>query len=385
MQVNKEEHIDKAFINKSWKKMQIALDNELPYHRKSQTKLVALLCFLLLITISALVYMSYLYFTQTPYAELTKERIIKEKIYQADDHPNHDNNTFVGRIDSQQGVRQAKITYPPVPQSDFNERLEEDGQSTPESDKTNPSPHVVQKSFLSQSLSSGAVESKKFQTERETQLPIPLFSLRESLSSEKYKPDFYFATSAFVSNLDYTGYGISLGIELPINKKISVNTGVGLNFISRSYFILPFLERNSASGLKDINYGDLNEANTFYKGLKGFKQVFIPIGMEYHITNKLDLVVGARFRYTYSETIDRTLRSKAQSKISRDKTVENTFFNNSNIGIYTAVQYNINDHFSVSMDTEWGLHSLINNTHISDPSFRRYDLNLFNLSTIFKF
>ena len=62
----------------------------------------------------------------------------------------------------------------------------------------------------------------------------------------KRKVKFNLGASAFVANgFDYSGYGLSSGVAFPIGKKIGINTGLGVNFVSRDYLILPFFQKDN--------------------------------------------------------------------------------------------------------------------------------------------
>ena len=71
----------------------------------------------------------------------------------------------------------------------------------------------------------------------------------------------------------------------------------------------------------------------------------------------------------------------------RSRPIENyeAAFNNANIGISAGLSYDVNNNFSILIDSEWGLGSIINRAQLTNPNDVNYNLNLVNLTTNCKF
>ncbi len=375
---------DKNFVDESWVSLKQNLDEVLPVTKPTGSVVNRTMALLLLISIICLTYLGYLYQNITPSTTITKEIIKYEKVYVPTSSP-------VAETIPQKTSRLSQTPENHNAKSLTNKSATE-SQSTSYSNSLNP-------------LSSGfsllnAMSSTYTPKTREIQLldlmPIAIFDTNENITlnmpftpvhdkSRQKKFNFFFAATGFISNLDYSGHGISMGLLLPLSNKFSVETGIGLNYISKDYLILPFFGNPSYSDFKSNATADLNKANTYYEGLRGFKQIIIPFGINYHISNKLSFNTAVKLRYTYSETIDQVLRSRAEEKLSKNETVANSFFNNSNVGISTGITYDISNRMSLRIDSEFGLNSLINNKNITDPTSHKYDLNLINFTSYFKF
>ena len=383
MQDNLEnQHIDQRFIKQSWNSLVNALDKEMPVQKSKPSALLILLTSALLLSLGALSYFIYLYHNQTPTTALTKEIIKYERIYLPQAAPEL---PVEYNLNSTQKKQTAKASFiqiePSISFSDANTRIDHEIKGSSSSDTRLVKANTEQQQLAQLDI----INTPELQADHKfNTLGLSTAVLIEPARQARRKFDYYFAMSGFVSNLSYSGYGVNLGVLVPISKKWGFESGIGLNFISRQYFILPFIETSSDVNLKSSE-PDLANADTYYAGLKGFKQVIIPLGLSYRFNNHLSMNSGVRLRYTYTETIDRTLQTKASQRIAKSESVANTFFNNSNIGLYTGISYDFNDSFRISLDSEWGFHSIIKGTHLSDNEYRKYDLNLLNVSTYFKF
>ena len=370
-------NIDKAFINASWKKMNVVLDEQLPESRKDDRALIYLLSSLLIFTLFALGFISYKYLNFIPNTALTKEKIIYQKVYE--DAFNQDAYTQIisnkipdSRIESSQDFISSELSF-----SNLEEFIPE----------TN-----FQNSLETQYIGIDQVPTLKFSLDSESNRPVEmntesiyLEDQQEITKTKKLsKIDMTIGLLTFVSNnQDFSGYGFSSGIQVPISKKVGLNTGVAVNFVSRGYTLFPFLDRSNPSN--DFGKTKLNEEDTYYAGLKSFKQVYFPIGINYNVTKFLTLNSGLKFRYTFTEDIDRVLEVQARQRVNKNESVANTFFNQTNVGLSAGFTVAVSDKLSFYVDSEWGLSSLTNSKVLSNPTSRRYDLNLINLSTNYKF
>jgi len=387
MQDNKN-NIDQSFINDSWKQLKLELDKALPMAAAPNQNYLYLLSSILILSISGLAFMTYLYFNIVPVTSLTKEIIKYQKIYvpYAVDKP-------FASIAESKTVLTSRYETPNVltnnadDASDVSTIISNESANISLLEDLQLTEDLLINNDDIETLSEESIENlpsiQSFLNE-EQNLKQANFSFL-SPRRKKRLVDVYFSFGGFVSNLDYSGYSVGSGIQIPLSKILSLQTGITLSYISKDYFIFPFFEKTSDQNLKANSNPDLNNADTYYSGLKAFKQVIIPLGINYHATSKFSLTTGLKFRYTYSETIDRVLESKAQQKLSKNQSVANTFFNNSNLGVFTGITYKLNDHIYLDLETEWGLYSLISNKFLDDSSNRKYDLNLISLSSSFKF
>ena len=379
MRDNKD-HIDSKFIHESWKNLRSTLDTELPLTNTPRNSYVYVLSAILFISLSALGYLIHLQLTDIPVTNTTKEVIKYEKVFVPYyiDAPSAEATTKSKKDRSSQFVNSTPI----------NTQLEQEKIKIPSVFPTSRS----QTNALELASNEG-IETSELQELESNHME--LFDASYTLSSPELSTlgvqrklglmNLYFSFGGFISNLDYTGYSIESGIQLPLSRVLSIQTGVSLSFISRDYFILPFIETAGGENFKASSTPDLDDADTYYAGLQGFNQVVIPLGLSYKVNNRFNISTGVKLRYTYSESIDRVLQTKAQQKISKNQSVANTFFNNTNLGIFIGVSYELSDHVSLTFDTEWGLYSVISNKHLNDPGYRKYDLNLITVGSSFKF
>lgn len=374
-------NIDKKFIRQSWKSLSSQLDKELPVKASDKfQKIIILLSTLLILSLFGSAYIWHLYKSNTPIAQLTKEKIKYQEVYVPyyitkeinSQEVNTERDIFLGRTTQKSENSPTQDLYlnaSPLPASVIINHP----------DRINPGQSDLDPlSFLEQSEYNSIASASDEPILDEMNL-TPVHPRQNNKNI-----DYYLGLDGFVSTLSYSGFGLNLSTKIPISDKLRFHTGLGASFISRNYHVLPFFKKESGINLK-ANTTNLKSASTFYQGLQEFNQIIVPIGLNYSFTERIGLTAGVKLRYTYTETIDNVLKSKVQENSPGNQNLANVFFNNSNLGIYTGFSYNISDKVSVSLDSEWGLHSLLNNNRIDDPSTRKYDLNMFNFSSYFKF
>lgn len=373
------DQFDKKFIDESWKSLNARLDQEMPVFKKTGSVTTRILGVLLAASLVLLAILSYLYFEKIPAAPATRYLIQTEKQF----------------IPYYAGFTQSPKA--PVKSHNFNPGDRMAVLSGLASSQANGDEQAVTHEWASRpgmfgvenigpnTLQLAALPMAVQELETEYHSPDPELSQEFTIQNGKKKPGLNFSFSSFISNLDYTGHGLGLGLDIPLRGAWALETGFYLNYISKDYYILPFLERKDPNNFKSLTLPNLRDADTYYSGLKGFKQIVIPAGLVYSLSDKFLLNSGVRFRYTYAETIEQELETKARHKIAGNQTVAETFFNNSNVGLYSGFSYRFTNHFSLRLDAELGLSSIISNQAISDPYFRKFDLNLINLSGSFKF
>ncbi|MBT8234002.1 MAG: outer membrane beta-barrel protein [Saprospiraceae bacterium] len=372
------QHIfNKTFINNSWKSMKGRLDAEIPVAASKINKTILSLSALLFIFALSTGYLLFNKFNSTPIAQLTKETISYQKVYV--EVPTIVEKEVIKYItpSAQQNIfyntagNQKKFFAKPLEENDLNSNV------------TQLNSKSIQPQNLNDLSSINNINQNEVETE-ENYLHIP-FKVNNiepliNKTTSARKLSYNIGLLSFVShNLDYTGYGFTTGIKIPLSRKIGMSTGLAINFASRDFFIYPFIGKNQPNQLKGLS--NLEDEATYYDGLKSFNQIYVPLDIHYNVSNLFSVSTGMKLRYTYNEDVDRLLKSRASKKISKTQTVENAFFNQTNIGFSAGITYKYNHRINFILDTEWGLSSIINKNQFYNPSTTKYDLNLINLTT----
>lgn len=384
------QHISKSFVQSSWKDMSALLDKEMPAPVHGNYTAIGILSTLLFFSMIAIAFLWFKLDQQIPFTTSVKEKIVYKHIYlnNADIIPSDQgikrvsipqnelrgNPTIVsGRNAQTNQLSDLSLNNVPVVHAESNQN---------KSPLTYLSSISAKEVFVSADAGNSSLE--RLDNERAS-APIPLVDLNED---NQARIGVSLGILSFLSHdSDYTGYGVISGIEYKLSKKLSLNSGLGLNFVSRDFNFFPFFEKDVSNELyKSVSEYDLRKQETYYSGLRGFKQLLVPLSINYHVNNTLSISGGLKFRYTYSEKIDKELAKSARKKIPVTEEPGNVFFNNSNIGLTAGIRYNLSKNVSLSLDSEWGLSSLINRNSFVFPSTRtKYDLNLVNFSTSFTF
>jgi len=373
---------DKAFVNASWVDMKEMLDKDIPVEVKPVNKTIVVLSTLLLLALMTIGYMFHIQSSSTPTAELTKERYIYKNIYinnpQHSDSKSITNQKTISKEYKQFNLSTTQthsfdIENHEIKVSNFDPIIFQDNQSIIDDNniaiQNLPILEAIDYSLVNESF--GKIEFNQ----------NPVNESKENINPNKVK--YNLGLLSFISsNSNFSGYGFTTGVHLPLTKKIGIQTGLAVNFVSRNYLMFPFLPKN-ISNLK--NYSPLDEEETYYDGLRSFKQIYLPVNLSYAITNVFSINSGFKFRYTYSQELDNLLETRASKTISNSQTVENTFFNNSNIGLSLGVNYQVSRNVNFILDSEWGMNSIINQSQFKQPNSNKYDLNLINLTTSISF
>lgn len=369
-------NFEKAFIDQSWAQLRAQLDEKMPISASvhKHRKYILLLSSLLVLSIAATAYFAYQYTSLIPTAELTKEHIIYRTKYL----PEHQSRKLDSPNQALTRSRQATI----LPRLTESEARVIDTQAHRDT-------------FVRDDLITGAV------TDHISILPsldqsigyqAKLIENNSSLGLDPIEPkqqinrDIKFnlgiaATSS--TDMDFTGYGVSSGIEIPVGKRFGINTGLALSFLSREHYFIPGLDRKQQSLLPVVTGIVLTE-DILYSGLKNMKQFFLPVSLNYALTDELQLNSGVKLRYTYSEDVSSAL---PLPNTGRNRPIENreSIFNNTNVGLSAGFRYQLNKHFSILLDSEWAISSLISNSKFNNTVESNHDLNLVNLSTNYTF
>jgi hypothetical protein len=382
MQDNANQHMfDKKFVNASWIDMKLMLDKDIPVVSTPINKVIVVLSTLLFISLFTIGYLVYNQTSNIPTAELTKEHYIYKNIYL-----NQDKDI----LKTEYSKQTFEFTTPSLHNklSNFSGEASEKNYSASivnNSHSLIDNQNAIAQNYLLNKLPNldQIITSLKPIDTNEIKLSENLAHKNSNNLNQKSKVKYNLGLLSFVSsNSNFSGYGFTTGVHLPISKRVGIQTGLAVNFVTRNFLVFPFFGKTT-DNFKSLS--PLDQEETYYDGLKSFKQIYLPVNLNYAISNALSINSGVKFRYTYSQEIDNILETRASKTISKSETVENAFFSNSNIGLSLGVNYQVNKNLNFILDSEWGMNSLINKDQFKNPSNDRYDLNLINLTTSISF
>jgi len=385
MQGKDNHQFDQGFIDKQWTEMETLLDQSLPTKlaaTKSNKSSIIILSLLLLLTTLSTIFYAYKYNTIEPVTELITEKVVYKNIV----------------VEQPVEAEIAEITLP-SPSPIKNKLYPDSFVEGLINENANLQKIIAdyKATQLSKKTDASSQPVNHFADAMDALNTVPLI-LSEIEYSEEVESGLYFDDNAFLieeegrkteynvgvlasatTDLDYTGMGIVSGVRFPLGKKLGLNTGVAISYLDRDHLFIPDFIRGSSETLTDPK-----NAQTYYEGLKNLKQVYVPLNINYNLSDAWVINSGFKFRYTYSETVDEDL--PLPSARPTRKPIENheSIFNNANIGLSAGLEYHLNTNFSLQLDSEWGMSSLINRSQFSTAQ-TRYDLNMVNLSTHFKF
>lgn len=377
---DKSEHIfEKQFVDNSWDKMSGLLNDALPVSESKQKHrgLIIILALLLLTTTFTAIYYAYKFNSIIPNASLTKEKVIYKNIYlnQEAGLQKKDNSKKISITSSKRAINNSAT------KSDLKNYINQ-----VDSEKTT-SAFLVEKELQAAKTegvnSIATLATPSLILNNRGSIENLAIEPLETVKKTKEKIRYSIGLMSVVSkDFDFTGYGFSSGVEFPIGKRLGIMTGLAINLISRDHYFLPHFPR--ANVPKPINPAD--EAAVYYSGLRSLKQVYLPLGVNYKLTKSLAVNSGVKLRYTYNETIENgTPFPPSTRAVPVPFNNYDNAFNNANLGLTAGIMYNVNNNFSILVDSEWGLGSIINRTQIANPSDQIYNLNLVNLTTNFRF
>ncbi len=369
---------DKKFVQESWNSLKIQLDKELPVKKSHARKwiggLLALQCISLMVIGYLFVENSGL--TDRPFTKLTKSEVIENTIIK----------TVIEKVEIPQ---KPTIVY----------RYKTLPQQTEPAIKNNPLVGITDnkgdRSNLNQLITPREIGTlMSLPTARNIE-NVVANNAQENLLDDKLgiafpaekrpfinlkKFDFGVGFSSVVSNdLDYTGYGFLSSLTVNISEKFKVSTGIGFNQISRQFLFVPFLEKSTTYQNKSINYPD-----AFYDNLEDLKQIYIPFNVSYVINETFDLTAGINFRHTFDSQLSYRFENKLKEKYMGINEPLDLYLNETNVGITVGFNYKLSNRWSLMMNTEWGLSSIISKDQF-DSRKPNYDLNLMNLTTLYSF
>lgn len=376
------DNINKEFTDQSWLKMQHLLDEHLPVEAPKRDWKVPFLIALSGLLLLSSAFLTYLYKTHPLIKEVIVEKIIVEKEYITLEDKGSSLHTAIKIEPIQEQESTALQTSPDWSGAHNSPRkaLAEDGAidhlSLSTTAYSNQEKDYVL-TMLEQPSAIAAIGSS-----------LPMAPLDAGLGFEKIENDqeenkperklMKFELGlllALSTDLQFSGIGLVSEVKFPISDRFSLNTGLGINTFSG--------ERNILGGPSAPS----SSSDVYSQGLNKFKQVYVPLSLDYSVTKDIVVNSGVRLRYTYSEELDSELNKFIQSTPGRRSPVkdDSTVFNNTNLGFSAGVKYVVNQHWSILLDSEWGLSNLIDRTQFFGTPELKYELNMVSLRTNFTF
>lgn len=384
MQDNPHHHkYSKDFVDSQWSNMAELLDSNLPVDTAEQKsdrhgkKIVWLLSTLLFLSILSTVFYAYKFKSSIPSAGLIKESTVYKTIYLKADETSSEVKTNTAITTTKVVTAYNHYSSSELLSATSNEHdiiSSDDLAITEVSDDKSSQLHS---NLSALQLKRGLLESDNNKISIQASQSEP-----ESIKKKK-SIEYNIGLQAIVStDFDYTGIGLQTGMLIPIGKKLGLNTGLAVNFISREQYFIDFFQRNQATSSSTLQ--DLSNSETYYNGLKSLKQIYIPIGMMYAFTKNLAINSGVKLRYTYHENVDKYLPPPPGGSRAPVQSTE-SLFNNANLGFTAGLRYKFNPHFSILLDSEWGLSKFITRSQFQNSDASRHDLNMINLTTNYTF
>ncbi len=385
MQDNTDDYITNEFTNQSWVKMQALLDQQLPVEpKKSDWKLYVLLGLCTLFMLSS-ISLAYLYKTNP----LIKEVIVEKIIYQQQEQ-----SILESQTSEKAGLETSSIS-PQNIKSTLKSTIQSAIDYTAHTNTYQLATSLFPTQGMEASLTSDlGVDAELGQPELDPVAPIetniPALYLgeiemdwypeqpQEKQRRQRRQNSIKFEVGwliSLTSDMQFSGLGLTSGVSFSLTDRLAINTGLGINTFDGERWLL--------GGPSDREPSNLSEA--YYQGLRNFKQLYVPLSLDYNITKAFVLNSGLNVRYTYSEEIDSKLPPLGEPNRSRRSSNEVSIFNSTNLGFSAGVKYRFNPHWSILLDSEWGMTNLFNRTQYGSTTPLHYELNVINLKTNYTF
>ena len=376
-----EEKFDKAFIQDSWKTLRRELDSQMPVVVPRSRKIAYLLGLTQLISLGVIAFLLHQSNNQTPYTKLTKKEIVTENVYiqlPAKTETKTETKTIT------------KYLQGPTEYVYLNKGTSNINQSIVLTEETNNTKRIEGLALLQNFHSNDYLISHR-NLNTLPKVGFPLLQNQQVTENDDFKNliqknvDFRIGLLTSVTNdLDFSGYGISTSFQVAINDKLSIGSGFGYNHLSREFVLAPFFPKSKLSYDIDVSNEDLGLEATFYNGLQDFKQIFIPLSINYKLSDKFSLNSGLKFRYTFNSTVNKNLKSELLNSHRSVIDPETLFFNKTNFGLSLGLNYALSEKITFQLDSEFGINSLINSSQFKNNG-TSHDLNLINFTTQFSF
>jgi hypothetical protein len=383
-----ENEFDQSFINDSWSKLSDKLDNEMPVIVPRSRKLAYLLGATQIISLAVIAFLLYQSQQKVPFSTLTKTQTVTKEIRV--DKPN-DNVTIPTTITEYvQGPVQYIYVNNSEPQTSMptrnNGSIQNNSLSSLDKLETFQLRHNYV--FSKHSLHSHPklrleLNRDQFNVDPENQISDDGGRFKNFFRNDV---DFRVGVLASVSSdMDFTGYGFVASFQVAISDKFGIGTGLGFNHLSREFHFVPMLPKSRSSYDIVMRNVDLENKTTYYKSIHDLKQIFIPISLNYNLSEKISVGTGIKFRYTFNSEVDNTLKSELSQTLSSIEDPETLFFNDTNFGLSLGVNYSVSERVTLQLDSEMGINSLINENQFKSSPQSRYDLRLINFTTNYSF
>lgn len=361
--INKES-VDKAFANQSWKNMVKLLDEDLPVKKQENNKLIYALTGLLFLSTLAITYLVHLQLNEVPFAKVTKEefkyiyvtqpqltteRVVENKVYIKEPFLN---NTIETNILNRSLIENGPSTFFSKPLY-IKKQISEISHA--EENK---------KEQLSELNKIEAIHSRLFSNNR-----ILPFSIIQTNRKQNFLSQFDLSKVRFslglvaslVDQLHFSGIGIQTGIQFPISKKFSLFTGVGITELSKN------------GGTKTRSRTLTKES--LYQDIVDFKQISVPLHINYNVTKGLYVFAGATYRKSFDiSSLNLTKSFSGDAIYTKD-----------NFGVAAGLSWALNNNLSFKLDYERGVNSIFNLPANADIDSEKFNFNFVNFSTSFNF
>jgi len=366
------DNINNEFVDESWAQMQSLLDEHLPVSEDPKdwkfTLLAGLSLFLLMSSIGLL----HLYVTNPQIKEVIVEKVIYKPEYIQIKTTTSEKTSQV----AQTGNAHEKSGFD---SDSFHKTIEHHmGASTvTETTENYTSIDNTRNASISTLKNLAPIQCLAPQLDYQTESGLGFEKVEEINVPQKKNKPIQFELGVLVSataDKQFAGVGLSSGIKFPLTKRLALNTGLGINSFDGDRFLI------GASTQKAENISEF-----YYKGLRKFNQIFLPLSLDYSITKSLAINSGVRLRYTYSEELDSSLPNLASGPSRRAADENVSLYNNTNLGFSAGLKYTLNPRWNILLDSEWGVTNLLNRTQFFASSSLEYELNVINLRTSFTF
>jgi len=383
MQDNYSQHeYDPAFIQKSWSELRDKLDTEIPVVVSRSRKIAYLLGICQLVSLAVIGYLLYQSQQKVPFSTLTKTTTVSEKI-------------TIQNTPEILTITETITKYLPGPTEYIYVSASNNNNNNNISSEVEPISSVAILSELSlietyQRRHNYIFSKGNLSTQPDVNLDLlkEINPSKESQLKNFFRNDVDFRIGVLTSvssDFDFSGYGIITSFQVAINDKLGIGTGIGFNHLSREFSFVPIIpkQRNSYDILG--RKVDLENQTTYYKSLDDLKQIFIPISLNYNVSQKIALSSGVKFRHTFNSSVNNNLKSELKETISAVNNPETLFFNDTNFGLSFGINYSPSQRITLQLDSEIGISSLINSNQFKSAPRSKYDLQLINFTTNYSF
>ena len=394
MQDNKEHNYEQAFIDHNWAVVREQLDMVKPVAQETPASnwTVRILSILLLLSLVSATFFAYKYKSIIPNAALTKEKVIYQDRFiplimhglEAAEQTTDlygdsvdDSNNSIISVNENDPQQSTEIMTSLL--NNFSERPHESTAITSEDESGNEDRSTA---------AFDKIDNELLLLETETGEVIIGDDFMPHIKEARRKINYNVGTQIIATHDgDYTGVGFKSDVDFPIGKRIGITTGIAFNYLTREHYFIPGANRTGNTqthfpkGIAQVT----PSSDVYYNGLKTLKQVYLPVSLNYDLSNSFAVNSGVRLRYTYEDDVNSQLPTPQGTSRRTPPEDPSSVFAQTNLGISAGVKYRFNPRFSILLDSEWGVSSLVRNSQLPSLTQKQHDLNLLNLTTSFNF